>query len=72
MALLLALALLVAALTLDGKALAQEGLGFAPDEQVPDGRTGEDLTPEAEPAQRYDLPDWVPRYPNSDRPYWLP
>ncbi|MDR0621729.1 MAG: lytic transglycosylase domain-containing protein [Deltaproteobacteria bacterium] len=51
-------------------ALAQGGL-FAPDEQIPPA-PGSQGAPAEEPAEEYTLPDWVPRYPNSNRPYWLP
>jgi soluble lytic murein transglycosylase len=67
----LALAALVA-IALGPETALGQGL-FAPEEQIPgQGQEGSPGEGDAEPAEEYDLPDWVPRYPNSNRPYWLP
>jgi soluble lytic murein transglycosylase len=53
------------------RALAQGGF-FAPEEQIPNQTESPAPSGQPTPEEQYNLPDWVPRYPNTNRPYWLP
>jgi soluble lytic murein transglycosylase len=55
-----------------GTVFGQNGFSFAPEEQISTGGGQQKSPTEPEPEEEYNLPDWVPRYPNSNRPYWLP
>ncbi|MDR2386782.1 MAG: hypothetical protein LBE80_04250, partial [Deltaproteobacteria bacterium] len=74
LALGLSLTLILVKLFSAQSALGQGGF-FAPEEQIANpsqSQAASGAEGKSPPEPDYNLPDWVPRYPNTNRPYWLP